>query len=574
MNCASTATPRPRSHRSVFLTLLGALLLLTLAHAAPALAAGSFTGGAGEGDCPVYVANDHSVYALRFSAAGLTASADYNVKVRISPTNSISGGTSRGFTWNPTTRQWVQERDEWGKLSTITTDASGSYSSGNTWTFFKFGDTTKPAVGGSSMWYLFVSLKPVGGAEGSTLNSATSRAVTLVDMTGRLIWATPAFRVHNSNAVGVTKSQRVNASAAGGTDYYSVMRTEPNGVDEGYGTSNAGDFDIAVPVGMPFDTSVNSSVPSWSVTNFTGTVADVDIALGAVDTTPPAAPDGFASSIDGTTAHLSWDAVEDAASYTVYQWQDPAPIDGVVNYTSQPLAVGTTAGTTYDVTGLTEGETYHFQVRAVDAATNVGPPSYYPVDLTVTTSSSVVGWGRQATLTGTLTDGAEPFSEGKVVTVESSLDGGATWADVGEYDLETLAGFGVTPAQKTRYRLVFAGDSMHQTAESDTVTVTPKVKLARPAAPSVVKKRAKFAAYGSIEPRQAKGARNVRVKCYLKKGGKWRHVKSVTAVNKTASRYSATVSLPSRGSWKLVAEYKANAKYATTVSGAEYLRVK
>jgi hypothetical protein len=571
-----TSTPRPRAaaRRLVFLTLLGALLVLSLAQAAPALAAGSFTGGAKDGDYPRYIANDHTVYALRFDASDLDPLTTYNVKVRISPTDSISGGTSRGFTWSPGGPEWVQERDEWAKLPAFTTDAAGLYTD-NEWVFFKFGDTTKPAVGGSGTWYLFVSVKPVGGGDKTTLNSATSRAVKLVDMTGRLTWATSAFRVHNGTPVGVNKSQRVDAVAAGtDTDYFAVMRTEPSQVERGYGSTAKGDFDIAVPVGMAFDVDVHSSDPVWLVEDFTGTLADVDVALGADDTTPPSAPDGFASTIEGTTAHLSWDAVADAASYTVYQWQDPTPIDGAINYTSQPLPVGTTSGTTYDVTGLAEGETYHFQVRAVDAATNVGPPSYYPVDLTVAASAKVVGWGRQATLTGALTDGAEPFAEGRIVTVQSSTDGGATWADIGEYDLDKLAGYGVTPAQKARYRLVFAGDSLHQTADSNVVTVAPKVKLGKPSAPLKVRKRAKFTASGTIAPKQTKGARNVRIKCYLKKGGKWRYVKAVRAVNKRTTRYAATFSLPSRGTWRLVAEYKANAKYATTTSGAEYLRVK
>jgi len=561
-------------HIRAFLALLALLVVLALAQAVPALAAGSFTGGASEGDYPLYVANDHSVYALRFSATDLNASTEYYVKARISPTDSISGGTSRGFTWEPTSEEWVQERDEWAKLPSFTTDAAGAYDSGNTWTFFKFGDTTKPAEGGLSTWYLFVSVQPVAGGEGTTLNSATSRAVTLVDMTGRLDWATSAFRVHNGTAVGVTKSQRVNALAAGATDVYSVMRTEPNGVVEGYGTTANGDFDIAVPAAVAFDTSVNSSKPAWAITGFTGALADVDIALGAADTTPPGEVDGFASTREATVAHLSWDAVADAASYTVYQWQDPTPIDGVINYTSQPLLVGTTSSTSHDVTGLTEGEDYHFAVRAVDAATNVGPLSRYPVDLTLATSAAAVGWGKEATLTGTLTDGAEAFTEGKVVTVQASIDAGASWTDAGEYDLVALAGYGVTPQQKTQYRLVFAGDSVHQGEESAVVTVAPRVKLGKPAAPSSVKRRAGFTAYGSIGPNQKAGAKVVRIKCYLKQGGKWRYVKSVSAANKTATRYSAKLSLPGKGSWKLVASYKATALYAETTSGAEYLRVK
>ena len=137
MHHPSTTGSRLAPRRLVFLTLLGALLVLALAQAVPALAAGPFTGGASEGDYPLYVANDHSVYALRFSASGLAASSDYYVKVRISPTDSISGGTSRGFTWNPTTQEWVQERDEWSKLPSFTTDATGAYTSGNVWTLLQ-----------------------------------------------------------------------------------------------------------------------------------------------------------------------------------------------------------------------------------------------------------------------------------------------------------------------------------------------------------------------------------------------------------------------------------------------------
>ncbi len=122
MHRTPTTSARPAARRMVFLALLGALLLLALAQAVPALGAANYTGGpARPADYPLYVANDHTVYALRFSATGLlnaagdplTTPAQYYVKMRISPTATPSGGTSRGFTWNPTTQQWVQERADW-----------------------------------------------------------------------------------------------------------------------------------------------------------------------------------------------------------------------------------------------------------------------------------------------------------------------------------------------------------------------------------------------------------------------------------------------------------------------------
>jgi hypothetical protein len=157
------------------------------------------------------------------------------------------------------------------------------------------------------------------------------------------------------------------------------------------------------------------------------------------------------------------------------------------------------------------------------------------------------------------------------------MDGGVSWIDVGDFDLIALAGYGVSPAQKTRYRLAFAGDSVHEAAVSDPVTVTPRVALGRPAAPAHVTRRAAFTAYGSLTPKHAAGAKSVRIKCYLKQGGTWRLVKTVTAANRTVkatTRYSARLSLPTKGFWKLVASYAATAKYAATTSGAEYMRVK
>ena len=459
----------------------------------------------------------------------------------------------------------------------ITTDATGAYASGSTWTFFKFGDTTKPADGTASTWYIVVSVQPVGGGSGTTQNSATARAVTLVDMTGDLTWATPAFRVHNAAATGATKVQRVEADAAGGTDVLSISRCKPNGVVEGYGGASTGDFNIAVPIGVAFDAKVSST--AWSVVDFTGTIADADIALGAGDTTPPAAPEGFASSVAGATASLSWDAVADAASYIVYQWEDATPIDGVTNYTPQHLPVGSTPATSYEVTGLTEGETYHFEVRAVDGAGNIGPRSRYPAELTLRTSAKTVNWGAKATLSGDLTDGAEPFLAGQKIAVEWSYNG-TTWTALPDMLSPVSAftyGATVRPIRRTKYRLVFASDGVHEAATSASVTVTPRVKLGRPAAPKAVKKGKKFTAYGSLVPKHASRSKTIKIKCYQKKSGVWKLRKTIRATNrnyKTYSRYSARVALTAKGSWKLVAHSAASAKYSSKTSSARYVRVK
>lgn len=594
MQTTTLRAPRTR-RRWVLLGLLGALLLLTLAQAAAASAAANYTGGPTAGDYPIYVANDHSVYAMRFSASGLldaaglplTAAGTYYAKVRITPTATPSGGSSRGFTWNATTQKWVQERADWTEFPVVTTNASGAIVAGNTWTFFKFGDTTKPAPTTSGTWYIVVSLQPTDGGAGTTQNNASPPAVTITDMTGNLEPGifTSAFRIHNGVATGGQAAKRIEADASGLSDVWSISRTEPNGVDEGYGTTATGDFDIAVPAGSAFDAKIQSVIWPALALSFTGSVADVDIALGATDTTPPAAPATFTVTAGDSQAHLSWAAVGDATTYTVFQWQAATPIGGSTNYTPQHVPVATAAGTSYDATGLTNGETYYFEVRANDAATNVGSPTATeqvdpkaPAQLTLQTSAKTVNWGGKATLTGDLTDGVEPFTAGQQVRVEWSY-GGTEWTLLQMLDpLSPYAyGVAVSPTRKTLYRLVFEGDATHAAATSPKVTVTPRVKLGRPAAPKTVKKGKKFTAKGSLMPRHASRSKTVKIKCYQKKSGKWRLRKTVTATNrnyKTYSRYSKRFSLKAKGSWKLVASYKATAKYASTTSGARYVKVK
>ncbi len=133
------------------------------------------------------------------------------------------------------------------------------------------------------------------------------------------------------------------------------------------------------------------------------------------------------------------------------------------------------------------------------------------------------------------------------------------------------------PTRKTTYRLVFEGDAKHEDATSDTVTVAPKVKLGKPVAPSSVKREASSRPTATSLRGRVAGSHTVKIKCYLKKSGAWKLKKTVTATNKnykSYSRYSAKFSLPSKGSWKLVAYAAATSKYAATTSGSEFLKVK
>lgn len=590
-----------RIHLGVVLTLLCALALLGVTRLAPpALAAAAdYTGGPGTGDYPLYVPNDHTVCALRFTAAAGTlldkngnpvtaAGANYYVKIRLSPSASPQGTSNRGFTWNPTTQTWVDNQDgSWADFPVATTTSGGALTAGNNWYYFKFGDTTK-----SGLCSLLVSLQPTDGGSGTTQNNASPPTVTVMDMSGTISGAQYGFWVHNATTTGFT-GKRVEADKAGDTPVWALSRSvgsaPPTASVPPDGTGGAnGDFVLGTPTGTgnPFDVKIQTT--TWSA--ISSSLADVNIALPAVpgdpsaDMTPPSAPGALSVTPGDTSASLSWGAATDntgVSSYLVYRWTDPP---AGATYTSAPVLVATvTNGTTYTNTGLTNGTKYYYLVRAEDAATNVGPRSITvaatpqaPTAVTLKTSASVVAWGHKATLSGTLTSGGSAVA-GQTVNVQASVAGRA-WQTVVSPVTDASGNYSasVSPAQATRYKAVFAAAGVYLGSASVTVKVTPSVKLGVVVAPTTVKKGKSFAVWGSLTPRMTPRSKTVRIKCYVKKGGTWALRKTFTATDAnrgSASRYKATIKLAITGRWELVAYSPATSKYAATTASPTHIRV-
>ncbi len=133
--------------------------------------------------------------------------------------------------------------------------------------------------------------------------------------------------------------------------------------------------------------------------SFTSSEA-TDFCIGGTgpDTTPPTTPTGLSvSNEQDTQVSLSWNAANDNVGVTGYE----VLLDGT--------PIGTVAGTSANVTGLTACTTYSFGVRALDAAGNASG----------TTTAN-------GTTTGCSSGGGTPFTEGYFF--ESGLEG---WADGG-----------------------------------------------------------------------------------------------------------------------------------------------
>ena len=97
----------------------------------------------------------------------------------------------------------------------------------------------------------------------------------------------------------------------------------------------------------------------------------------------------------------------------------------------------------------------------------------------------------------------------------------------------------------------------------------PRVKLGN-AVGAIHRQEADLQASGSLTPQQTAGSQTVKIKCYLKKSGKWKLKKTVTATNSNPGVGVAVhgqALAAEQGSWKLVATSAATAKYAATTSG-------
>ena len=103
--------------------------------------------------------------------------------------------------------------------------------------------------------------------------------------------------------------------------------------------------------------------------------------------------------------------------------------------------------------------------------------------LTLQASAATVKWGGKATLTGELTDGADPFTVGQQVSLESSHDG-TTWTPLQMLDPDASFAYAVGSDPRRRPCIVSCSTVTltHAAATSGSVTVTPRVKLRRPVA--------------------------------------------------------------------------------------------
>ncbi len=188
--------------------------------------------------------------------------------------------------------------------------------------------------------------------------------------------------------------------------------------------------------------------------------------------------------------------------------------------------------------------------------------------LSLAATPEVVDYGGSAVLTGHLSsDGAAVAGTALSVTCSA---GGLIWSDVSELSTDANGDFSatVTPVAsfgRTTFRATFAGSEALQPAEAQ-LAVGSRAALGTPSVPVSVGRGSAFSVAGTLAPAHAAGSAAVTVYCYRFEPAGWTLRDTVTALVRdggAASVYSATLSLPSAGTWRLSAYHADEAHVAS-----------
>ena len=288
-------------------------------------------------------------------------------------------------------------------------DAAGNLATSSDFTFTTAADTTAPVISGTAVSLITQSGATIGwttneasdsqvdyGTTASYGSSTTLNTSLVTSHSAALSGLTPStlyhYRVKSRDAAGnlATSSDLTFTAAADTTapviSGTAVSQITQSGSTVGWTTNEASDtqVDYGTTVSYGSSTTLNTSlvtahsaalsglspstlyhyrVKSRDAAGSLATSADSTFTTSA-DVTPPSVPSGLiANAASSTQINLSWTASTDNVTVTGYK---------IYRNSTQ---VATTAGTSFQDTGLTPSTSYSYSVSAYDAAGNNSAPS-------------------------------------------------------------------------------------------------------------------------------------------------------------------------------------------------------
>lgn len=275
-----------------------------------------------------------------------------------------------------------------------------------------------------------------------------------------------------------------------------------------------------------------------------------------------------------------WTSIEATSSYTstatvsiTGDWLQDGDL-AAVHWKLDSEPTQTAPGPTVDVEVTASGE-HSLNAWSTDLFGNAGESqtatfTVWTATSLALTAPSTCNYTGPATLSARLKTTAGADIAGKQVVFERLSGSSWVWVASGTTNGSGVSATSVAPTIKTTYRARFAEKPGWRASTSPSRSVAPKAYLTRPVAPTTVIRGRSFKAYGYLRPRHTSGGKSVLVRCYRYQSGHWVLRKSVWATNSSydsaTTRYSATVSLPDSGTWRLYA-YHSDAGHASTLVG-------
>lgn len=353
----------------------------------------------------------------------------------------------------------------------------------------------------------------------------------------------------------------VSGPRLGARGVYSQTLRIPMGAEPGVWTTHAEFYDLAGHIHM-IDTSDLlgfGATKKVFVSRTTQPVDRVDAAVVAVS--PLSAAAGAPVSFTATATDSLGDAI------TSYEWS--SSIGGVFGVSPVPV---------FASSGLPVG-TNHISVRARCANGEWSLPASYSTPIVIraaqtdftapTTSSNAAATYLES---ASITLIAYDFYGTGVAHTYFILDGGPP-----------TEGTSVTTSLLGAHTLSFwsvdrAGNVEIPTVREFVVTALPvPAAVGTPIAPASVKHGSAFGVYGYVSPAHDSGTYLVTLYFYRYQSGHYVLRRTVKAARSefsdTASRYSATVSLPYTGRWRVRA-YHADSEHTGAFSGYRYITAK
>ena len=281
-----------------------------------------------------------------------------------------------------------------------------------------------------------------------------------------LNWTTPT----DTGGVTVT-GYKIEHSADGATAWMEVV-------------ADTGDVNTYSHTGLTDDETIHYRVFAINSEGQGATASNVAMAtVGMEPFTAPGAPTDLTATASGstTTIVLRWTAPADTGGATITGYKIESSADGATAW--MEVVADTGDVNTYSHTGLTDGETIHYRVFAINSegqgamASNVAMATVgmepftvpgAPTNLTATSSGStttiVLRWTAPADTGGTTISGYR---------IESSEDGSTAWMEVVSntgLSATTYSHTGLTDDETIHYR-VFAINSEGQGATASNVAV-------------------------------------------------------------------------------------------------------